>query len=69
MATVLTFVLTSPEHPYTHHLLAALPREGRQPSRLRVAHALLVGTGRRAPTDAEKAELDDLAAKLPLVIG
>ncbi|NUP37785.1 MAG: maleylpyruvate isomerase family protein, partial [Streptomyces sp.] len=31
--------------------------------------ALLVGTGRRAPTDAEKAELGELAAKLPLVIG
>ncbi|MGP3970348.1 maleylpyruvate isomerase N-terminal domain-containing protein [Streptomyces sp. 6N223] len=34
--------------------------------------ALLVGTGRRAPTDAEKAELDELgglAAKLPLVLG
>lgn len=31
--------------------------------------ALLVGTGRRAPGDAEKAELGDLAAKLPFVIG
>ncbi|MBB5955228.1 hypothetical protein FHS29_001798 [Saccharothrix tamanrassetensis] len=31
--------------------------------------ALLVGTGRRAPTDAEKAELGDLAGKLPLVLG
>ncbi|MFI7115191.1 maleylpyruvate isomerase N-terminal domain-containing protein [Amycolatopsis sp. NPDC049868] len=31
--------------------------------------ALLVGTGRRQPTDAEKAELGDLAAKLPFVIG
>ncbi|MEV5124055.1 maleylpyruvate isomerase N-terminal domain-containing protein [Streptomyces decoyicus] len=31
--------------------------------------ALLVGTGRRAPTDAEKAELGVLAAKLPLVLG
>jgi hypothetical protein len=31
--------------------------------------ALLVGTGRRAPTDTEKAELADLAAKLPLVLG
>ncbi len=31
--------------------------------------ALLVGTGRRAPTDAEKAELGELAAKLPLVLG
>jgi hypothetical protein len=31
--------------------------------------ALLVGTGRRVPTDAEKAELGELAAKLPLVLG
>ena len=31
--------------------------------------ALLVGTGRRAPSEAEKAELGDLAAKLPFVIG
>jgi hypothetical protein len=31
--------------------------------------ALLVGTGRRAPTDADKAELGELAAKLPLVLG
>ncbi|MBE1575682.1 maleylpyruvate isomerase N-terminal domain-containing protein [Amycolatopsis roodepoortensis] len=31
--------------------------------------ALLVGTGRRQPTDAEKAELGDLAAKLPFVLG
>jgi hypothetical protein len=31
--------------------------------------ALLVGTGRRAPADAEKAELGELAAKLPLVLG
>ena len=31
--------------------------------------ALLAGTGRRAPTDAEKAELGELAAKLPLVLG
>jgi hypothetical protein len=31
--------------------------------------ALLVGTGRRAPTDAENAELGELAAKLPLVLG
>ncbi|MDW6065551.1 maleylpyruvate isomerase N-terminal domain-containing protein [Streptomyces sp. FXJ1.4098] len=30
---------------------------------------LLVGTGRRAPTGAEKAELGELASKLPLVIG
>ncbi|MEU6269894.1 maleylpyruvate isomerase N-terminal domain-containing protein [Saccharopolyspora shandongensis] len=31
--------------------------------------ALLIGTGRRIPTDAEKAELGELAAKLPFVIG
>ncbi|MFI6451741.1 maleylpyruvate isomerase N-terminal domain-containing protein [Streptosporangium amethystogenes] len=31
--------------------------------------ALLIGTGRRAPTDTEKAELGELAAKLPLVLG
>ncbi|MEO3889903.1 maleylpyruvate isomerase N-terminal domain-containing protein [Nonomuraea sp. B5E05] len=31
--------------------------------------ALLVGTGRRAPAGAEKAELGDLAARLPFVIG
>ncbi|HEX6467997.1 MAG TPA: maleylpyruvate isomerase N-terminal domain-containing protein [Streptosporangiaceae bacterium] len=30
--------------------------------------ALLVGTGRRAPTDAERAELGELAAKLPFVL-
>ncbi|TMR21502.1 maleylpyruvate isomerase family protein [Nonomuraea turkmeniaca] len=31
--------------------------------------ALLVGTGRRVPTEAETAELGELAAKLPLVLG
>ncbi|MFJ6562085.1 hypothetical protein ACIQMV_19935 [Streptomyces sp. NPDC091412] len=31
--------------------------------------ALLVGAGRRAPTDAEKPESGDLAAGLPLVPG
>ncbi|GHC97550.1 maleylpyruvate isomerase [Streptomyces violarus] len=31
--------------------------------------ALLVGTGRRAPTEAERAELGELAAKLPLHLG
>jgi hypothetical protein len=30
---------------------------------------LLVGTGRRAPTEAEAAELAQLASKLPLVLG
>ncbi|MGW0521786.1 maleylpyruvate isomerase N-terminal domain-containing protein [Crossiella sp. NPDC003009] len=31
--------------------------------------ALLVGTGRRAPTPAERAELGELAARLPFVLG
>jgi hypothetical protein len=31
--------------------------------------ALLVGTGRRAPAEAEKDALGDLAAKLPLAVG
>jgi hypothetical protein len=31
--------------------------------------ALLIGTGRRAPTGAEKAELGELAARLPYVLG
>ncbi|MFI0787526.1 maleylpyruvate isomerase N-terminal domain-containing protein [Streptomyces lydicus] len=31
--------------------------------------ALLIGTGRRAPTEAEQAALGDLAAKLPLILG
>jgi hypothetical protein len=31
--------------------------------------ALLVGTGRRAPTGPEKAELGETAAKLPFVLG
>ncbi|MFF4764028.1 maleylpyruvate isomerase N-terminal domain-containing protein [Streptomyces sp. NPDC001292] len=31
--------------------------------------ALLVGTGRRAPTEEEKSELGEPAAKLPLVLG
>ncbi|MDN0194234.1 maleylpyruvate isomerase N-terminal domain-containing protein [Streptomyces sp. S.PNR 29] len=31
--------------------------------------ALLIGTGRRAPTDAERAALGELAPKLPLVLG
>lgn len=39
------------------------------PSSFSDTDALLVGTGRHAPTDAEKAELDELAAKLPLVLG
>ncbi|MFD3577420.1 maleylpyruvate isomerase N-terminal domain-containing protein [Streptomyces sp. NPDC058644] len=39
------------------------------PSSFSDTDALLVGTGRRAPTDAEKAELGELAAKLPFVLG
>ena len=39
------------------------------PASLSDKDALLVGTGRRAPTDTEKAELGELAAKLPLVLG
>lgn len=39
------------------------------PASLSDTDALLVGTGRRAPTVAERAELGDLAAKLPLVLG
>ncbi|MCH6162802.1 maleylpyruvate isomerase N-terminal domain-containing protein [Streptomyces marispadix] len=31
--------------------------------------ALLIGTGRREPTDAERAELGAMATKLPLVLG
>lgn len=31
--------------------------------------ALLVGTGRRVPTDAESAALGELASKIPLVLG
>ncbi|QIZ00573.1 maleylpyruvate isomerase N-terminal domain-containing protein [Streptomyces sp. S1D4-11] len=38
------------------------------PASLSDKDALLVGTGRCAPTDAEKTELGELAAKLPLVI-
>ncbi|MGY1498079.1 maleylpyruvate isomerase N-terminal domain-containing protein [Streptomyces sp. QTS52] len=32
-------------------------------------HALLIGTGRRTPTDEETAALGGLAAKLPLILG
>jgi uncharacterized protein (TIGR03083 family) len=39
------------------------------PASLSDKDALLVGTGRRAPTDAVRAELRELAAKLPLVLG
>ncbi|TDD87495.1 maleylpyruvate isomerase [Actinomadura darangshiensis] len=39
------------------------------PAALSDTDALLVGTGRRAPSEAEKAALDGLAAKLPFVLG
>jgi hypothetical protein len=39
------------------------------PAALSDADALLIGTGRRAPTEAEKAELAGLAARLPFVLG
>ncbi|WP_405847814.1 maleylpyruvate isomerase N-terminal domain-containing protein [Streptomyces sp. NBC_01518] len=39
------------------------------PSSFSDTTALLVGTGRRAPTDDEKAQLGPLDAKLPLVLG
>lgn len=39
------------------------------PASLPDKDALLVGIGRCAPTDAGKAELGELAAKLPLVLG
>ncbi|MBP2330186.1 uncharacterized protein (TIGR03083 family) [Kibdelosporangium banguiense] len=39
------------------------------PKSLSDKDALLVGTGRRAPANAEKAELGELAARLPFVLG
>jgi hypothetical protein len=39
------------------------------PASLSDTDALLVGTGRREPTDDESAALGELAAKLPLVLG
>ena len=39
------------------------------PSSFSDTDALLIGTGRRAPAEAEKAELGELASKLPFVIG
>jgi hypothetical protein len=39
------------------------------PSSFSDTDALLVATGRRAPTDAKKSELGDLAARLPFVLG
>lgn len=39
------------------------------PTSLSDEDALLIGTGRRTPTDAEKTALGDLAANLPLILG
>ncbi len=39
------------------------------PASLSDTDALLIGTGRRDPSDAERAELGVLAGKLPLVLG
>jgi uncharacterized protein (TIGR03083 family) len=39
------------------------------PSSFSDTDALLIGTGRRTPADAENVALGDLAAKLPLVLG
>jgi hypothetical protein len=39
------------------------------PAALSDTDALLIGTGRRHPSDAELAELGDLAARLPFVLG
>ncbi|MEV5408122.1 maleylpyruvate isomerase N-terminal domain-containing protein [Thermopolyspora sp. NPDC052614] len=39
------------------------------PSSFSNEDALLIGTGRRPMTDAERAELGELAAKLPLILG
>ena len=39
------------------------------PASLSDTAALLVGTGRRGPTDEERAALGELAGRLPLVIG
>ncbi|GLY83476.1 maleylpyruvate isomerase N-terminal domain-containing protein [Actinoallomurus iriomotensis] len=39
------------------------------PASLADRDALLIGTGRRTPTDAEKAALGDLAVRLPLILG
>lgn len=39
------------------------------PAALSDADALLIGTGRRTPTDAERSTLGGLADRLPLVLG
>jgi hypothetical protein len=39
------------------------------PSSFTDVDALLIGTGRRAPTEAEQAGLGDLAARVPLYLG
>ncbi|WP_433511459.1 maleylpyruvate isomerase N-terminal domain-containing protein [Nonomuraea sp. CA-143628] len=66
--------LPSAAEPPTETLAAArasLEKIGKAsfPASLSDKDALLIGTGRRTPTDAEKAALGDFAAKLPLILG
>lgn len=66
--------LPSAAEPPTETLAAArasLEKIGKSsfPASFSDKDALLIGTGRRMPTDAEKAALGDFAAKLPLILG
>ncbi|HTF53549.1 MAG TPA: maleylpyruvate isomerase N-terminal domain-containing protein [Pseudonocardia sp.] len=64
LITLVTPAETEPtRNAVTYWDVAAAPPTGDDP-----LDALLVGTGRRAPADAQKAELGELAAKLPLVL-
>ena len=53
------------------HSRAALERIAGEafPASFTDEDVLLIGTGRRAPTDGQRAELEPLAMKLPLVLG
>lgn len=66
--------LPSPAEPSAETLAAARASLERIagaafPAVLSDRDALVIGTGRRTPTDAEKAALGDLAARLPLILG
>ncbi|MFF4829247.1 maleylpyruvate isomerase N-terminal domain-containing protein [Streptomyces sp. NPDC001312] len=66
--------LTSAAEPPTETLVAARTSLEKIagtpfPASFSDKDALLIGTGRRTPTDAEKAALGDLAANLPLILG
>jgi hypothetical protein len=71
----LTAHLPHPAQPPPAETLAAARASleaivgARFPATLSDEHALLIGTGRRTPTDAETAALGDLAARLPLILG